>query len=122
MGPAMRKLTGFIAAMLAMACGPVGGLCKYDETPGTCTMLQVAGPDAGVETRFSFTPDGGVSTAASNLLTLGDGKKPSQSCVAANHLAAGSALACTRATITSGTCSPLTFELPTFNESAAGCP
>ena len=119
----MKKIIGFTVLFFAVVgCGGVGGVCTYDSTAGTCTMLQVAGADAGVETRFSFTPDGGVTTAASNLLTIGDGKNPSSSCVAANKLAVGSRLACTRKTITTGTCAPLVFELPAFNQSTAGCP
>ena len=122
----MRQLAQAILAtfLLPASCG--GGECKYEDTAGTCTITAVGGADGAT---FDFAPEGASAPSTSGSFgyvvdsrgALVEG--PSAACLAANHVTVGAALACSMRTESGGTCNPQPWwTIPSFDNSASGCP
>lgn len=105
----------------------VGGPCSYIDVPGVAkiTSIETAGTGLNncrnaVEVLFDFVPDDPTAPQryrvptwpdAGRHLIVGDGKNPSLEWVTAREISVGKEYPCLRQEITSGTCTPVVFDV-----------
>ncbi len=133
-------LAGLLSLGLIIGCGsdsdndsdeaepPIaGGTCEYTSVSGVATIVSVeaAGSDETncsndpVKVTFSFVPDDATATQSYTITYISDDSielqvssaNPPSEWVQAEGLTVGSEHPCVRKEITSGTCTPLIFEL-----------
>lgn len=103
----------------------VGGACTSDAVPGTGTVTRIeddttAGPDckSAKQVTLSFVPDDAAATPhrldPAFPLEVGGVAFVATGCVEEHHLALGTKLKVVRHLRTSGTCSPVTYEVTDF--------
>jgi hypothetical protein len=82
---------------------PGSNSCANDPMQVLFTYAPLSGSTS--DYRFPGTSDTGRS------LTIGDGKNPPRSCVTSQNITVGSQFPCKRREQTSGTCTPVIFDL-----------
>jgi hypothetical protein len=93
-----------VCTMMSISNAPPGANnCANDPVQVLFTYAPLSGSTS--DYRFPGTPDTGRS------LTIGDGKNPPRSCVTSQNITVGSRYPCKRREQTSGTCTPVIFDL-----------
>lgn len=100
----------------------VGGPCEYRDVPGTCRVdtIEPSGANAygeGFRTLFTFLPESSSEPQASGVaLKIGDGQDPTDRYLRENRIAPGRSFPCVRRVLVRGTCTPVVYAFPEFQD------
>jgi len=107
----------------------VGGPCEYKSYSGTASIVSIKEDDSShgavekkYEIRFTFQPDGVISesfaeTEGKKYTMLDKFSNPDQEFIRRHNINEGGKLPCVMKVIVRGTCTPVLFEFPFFEQS-----